>query len=482
MPSDNKGIKMKMRSILITAEVFLGIIFFSPLMGRGNLSTAISAETGPTKLYMPIVLRNYDPQTVFGAEVDKSIFSVGLDKMAATNISWVRYDALAWSSVESIPGERNWAILAGLESALQDASSRGIQTILVVNSTPAWAQKIAGSSCGPIAPNQLTAFASFMHDLVARYSRSPYKIKYWEIWNEPDVDPSQVSSDSVFGCWGDQSDVYFGGGYYAEMLKAVYPQIKAADLQAQVVIGGLLLDCNPATGGGCTSTEKNSLPLKFLEGILRNNGGPYFDGIGYHAYDYYDGQSGTYSNPNWQSAWNTTGPVLIAKAHFIQSVLSQYGGTGKFLMNTESAILCDTCNNDPVFEISKANYLVQNYAAAIAEGLRANIWYSALGWRNSGLLDLSLIGRPAYTAMQFSRNEIGRAMWVRNIIEYSGVKGYEFHRGDRRIWVLWSLNRNPNVITLPGVPLAVWDALGNSISPSISLNVDPYIRYLEWNP
>ena len=39
------------------------------------------------------------------------------------------------------------------------------------------------------------------------------------------------------------NDPYYGGGYYAEMLKIVYPQIKAADPEAQILIGGLLLFC-----------------------------------------------------------------------------------------------------------------------------------------------------------------------------------------------------------------------------------------------
>ena len=72
------------------------------------------------------------------------------------------------------------------------------------------------------------------------------------------------------------------------MLKVAYPQIKAADPQAQVLVGGLLLDCDPRPGAGCSLTAQNAIPPKFLEGILRNNGGPYFDGVSFHAYDFYD--------------------------------------------------------------------------------------------------------------------------------------------------------------------------------------------------
>ena len=151
-------------------------------------------------------------------------------------------------------------------------------------------------------------------------------------------------------------------------------------------------------------------------------------------------------------------------------------------MNTESAILCDLCSNDSVFETTKAYYVAQAYSAAIAEGLRANIWYSVAGWRNSGLLNADLSIRPAYTAFQFSRNELRDATWMRDITEYSGVKGYELQRGDRRIWVLWSLDGATHLINLPGVPLTAWDALGNSVTPAASMNVDLNPLYLEWSP
>jgi hypothetical protein len=406
-----------------------------------------------------------------------------VDTISQAGVYWARSNRpVAWAEVEPTEGTRNWSAMARLEEELRAAASHGLQEIQVVRFTPGWAQQMTGYSCGPIKPEKLGAFASFMHDLVARYSVPPYSVKYWEIWNEPDIDYHMVGQTSDWGCWGDQSDTYYGGGYYAEMLKAAYPQIKSADPQAQVLIGGLLLDCDPRPGAGCATVGNSNLPPKFLEGILRNDGGSYFDGMSFHAYDYYLETLGQYSNPNWQSAWNTTGPVLIAKAQFIQSLLSQYGVSGKFLINTESAVLCDSCSNDPMYETTKAYYVAQAYAAAIAQGLRANLWYSLLGWRNSGLLNADLSPRPAYTAFQFARNELGDAAWVRHITEYTGVKGYEFQRGNRRIWVLWSLDGNTRSINLSGAPLAGWDALGNSVAPAASMDIGLNPLYLEWNP
>jgi hypothetical protein len=286
------------------------------------------------------------------------------------------------------------------------------------------------------------------------------------------------------------------------MLKVVYPQIKAANPQAQVLVGGLLLDCDPRAGAGCDTVGHSNLPPKFLEGILRDNGlmdgGNYFDGVSFHAYDFYDyvnysGTFGQYGNGAWQSAWNSTGPVTIAKAEFIKNVLNGYSVTGKFLMNTEVALGCGDATGSQSycktadFEATKAYYLVQTDAAAIAEGLRANIWYSVFGWRNSELLNADQSLTPAYTALQFARSELRDATYSGAITAAdlggaAGVKGYKFQRGDRGIWLLWSLDGATHSINLSGVPVAVWDALGASVTPAASMNVTLKPLYLEWNP
>jgi hypothetical protein len=406
-----------------------------------------------------------------------------LNQVSEAGTYWLRsFSAVSWAAVEPAEGRRNWNALTGLDEELRNITAKGMQTILSVRATPLWAQQVAGYSCGPIKPEMLGAFASFISDLVARYSVAPYNVKYWEIWNEEDIDHSLVDPASPWGCWGDAKDTYYGGGYYAEMLKAVYPQIKAADPQAKVLIGGLLMDCDPRPGGGCAIVGHNPKPAMFLEGILLNNGGSYFDGVSFHAYDYYQGHLGQYSNANWQTAWNTTGPVGLAKAQFIMSLLSKYGISGKFLMSTESALICIKCSNDSTFETTKAYYVTQVYAAAIAQRLHANLWFSLLGWNNSSLLNSDLSPLPAYTAFQFSRNELRDAAFIQAITEYAGVKGYEYNRGDRSIWILWSLDGNTQSINLPGVPSAAWDALGNSVSRSTYMNVSLNPLYLEWNP
>jgi hypothetical protein len=479
----NRRNNMKSRLMLTTTAILLVVFLLSLFWGLAKpASASLGAAPGdPFAIYLPIVLNKFPVQTIFGAEMGNITTAGGLTQMAATNMTWTRRNAVEWSSVESTKGTYNWSAIASLESELKNASQNGFQVILIVRGTPSWAQKTAGSSCGPIRSTELATFGNFMQALVARYSVHPYNVKYWEMWNEQDI-AVKLNSD-VYGCWGDSTDAYYGGGYYAEMLKATYPKIKAADSQAQVLLGGLLLDCDPRAGMGCETIGHDTKPPKFLEGILRNNGGAYFDGISFHAYDYYYKASGHYGSGGWESAWNTTGPALIKKVEFIQSVLAARGVSGKYLINTESALVCDACiSGESAFETNKAYYMAQNYAAAISLGLRANLWYSAMGWRNSNLLNADLSPLPAYTAFQFARSELREATFVQNITTYTGVKGYEFQRGDRRIWVIWSLDGTTHTTTLPGVPLAAWDALGASVTPAASMDITLNPLYLEWTP
>ncbi len=468
--------------LLSGSIVFLLSILASSLGFRSVTPSVAQAalQTSSFNIFLPLMLNSASPailptQTVFGVEMSTITAEGGLNQLSAASTTWVRRNAVLWSDVESSQGTRNWSALAGLENELLSAGSNGIRPILIVRSTPLWARKVSDSSCGPIAPGALGAFGNFMHDLVARYSVPPYNVKYWEIWNEPDA--PVMAGDNVYGCWGNPGDQYFGGEYYGQMLQAVYPRIKAADPTAQVLVGGLLLDCNPSLPGACTHIE----PPRFLEGILHANDGASFDGVSFHAYDYYQypGVLGHYGSPNWNSYWNTTGPAMIAKATFLRGILTDHGVTGKFLMNTESALLCESCTDDPTYETTKAYYVAQVYAASIAQGLRANIWFNVFGWRNSGLLNLDFSPRPAYTAYQFARSELRDASFSRDITDFTGVKGYEFNRGGQKIWILWSLDGNSHSISLPAVPLAAWDAMGSAVPITDPMILDLKPIYLE---
>lgn len=476
---------------ILSGQVSLAFPTLARETGGGS-ELARTSESSVLNFYLPGIVKNFPFTTQFGVDIGGITTENGLDRMRLAGATWIRRSAVYWSQVEPSEGARNWNVLSSLERELIAANSRGIKVILIVLSTPEWAQKVSGYSCGPVRQEKLGAFASFMRDLVSRYSVPPYNVKYWELWNEPDVAPSAVEPASEFGCWG-ADDEYYGGGYYADMLQSIYPQVKAADPQAQVVVGGLLLDCDPRLAGACTPTDQ---PPKFLEGILRhggdNDGGDFFDGVSFHAYDFYLGEFGRYGSPKWGSD-NGEGPVVIAKAEYLKSLLDnpEFGAAGKFLMNTETALVCGSvtdapgtppCESAPSsdFELTKAYYIPQVYAAGQALGLRASIWYNVFGWRNSGLLNADLSARPAYTAYAVALGKLLDSAYLGEIDRYPQVLGYEFTRGNRRTWVVWSQDGNPHTLTLDSAPQAITDAMGNDLGATLTPQVDAEPIYIEW--
>ena len=505
---------MRLRKIGDTLVVCM-ILLFSALPGpfrtdenalRVRKGRAQAEEGNSSPIYLPLVAdqsSNANPpnfkESLFGIELHNADDWSEFQQSSGLVTSYTRINGIRWSYVEPVEGQRNWLAVAYNEEQIQTAAKNNIRAVLVVRGTPSWAQKVPGAACGPIKEDKLEAFGNFMRDVVARYSAAPYYVKYWEIYNEPDIAPELVMGLDLFGCWGDSTDEYYGGGYYATMLKSIYPKVKQADPQAQVIVGGMLMSYNPASG--VIAPEEEILASKFFEGILANNGGNYFDGVGFHNYDIYKGHLGAYFSRKWDSYWNTTGPALIAKAHFLRNLMEAYNVSGKFLMNTETALLCGPaqdppggpgCESDPgsVFEQTKAYYVTQSYAAAIAEGLRANIWYSLSGWRNSGLLYADLSPRPAYLAFQFIRQKLEDVIFIGAITsqdtgDTSGLLGYKFQRADGRlIWVIWSKDGVARTIPLTNPPLGVWDALGDQVTmlDSTSLTVTVKPLFIEWSP
>jgi alpha-L-arabinofuranosidase len=365
--------------------------------------------------------------------------------------------------------------MADLENEMAVLNQNGMELVLIVRGVPEWARAAGGHVCGPIAQNKYGAFASFMNELVSRYSRAPYYVKYWELGNEPDA--PFISDSSPFGCWGNEEDPYYGGGYYGEMLRVVYPAIKEGNPDSQVLVGGLLMDCdpeNPPAGKSCTMS-------KFLEGILQEGAGDSFDGVSFHSYEYY-GYLGAYSNPNWNGAYNTTGPVLDIKANFLYRILESYGKSDKYLMATENALLCDEskpiCGDD--YETTKAIYAAQTYTKSLMSQVKSSIWYSYTDpWRSTNLIQNSK-PTPAYYAFQTVSERLSNTIFHQKIA-ITGISAYEFTLYGDRVWIAWSLDGQDQSLSLSNPPIRMWDLYGSSITVGQNLTIGMLPVYLEWD-
>lgn len=429
---------------------------------RGNQPTDPMPEPAaePQPVGPPETAPAGDDRFEFATEILMRQVGHTMDEASQTGLTWVRYNGIFWADVEPTEGARQWEALRQQETDLRLLSENGLSPVVIIRDTPAWARAVEGAACGPVAPAKLAAFADFLRDVVQRYSAPPYNVRHWELGNEPDIAPELIAGDSPFGCWGDQDDPYYGGGAYAEMLQRVYPVIKEADPQAQVFIGGLLLDCdhtNPPDGKECA-------PSRFLEGILQGGGGDSFDYVGYHAYTYWQPFAGDWDLEH--SAWKHRGGALLGKADFLRSVMAAYG-VNKPVVANEIALLCygdpNRCR-EGTFRTDQAIYLVRSYTRAWADTIAGAMWFTLNdpGWRLGGLVPRTGDPAPAYRSLRFLSTLLQDASYI-NPLGSAPVEGYEFRSGTTRYRVYWTNDRSEVTVQLPGGTTRIYDMFGGEL-------------------
>lgn len=456
----------RIRTILL---LFISTI----LILGGSLPTTASAtpestDTDDISIFLPLVMRPGDP-ILMGVETHVPYRDDVMDKTKDAGAGIIRYYGFSWEKIEPTntnPEDYNWGAIDG--SSLTAMTSRGFEVIGTIKFTPYWAQAVQGHSCGPIATHAFDDFAEFLTALVDRYSKEPYNVKYWEIGNEPDVAPNIVPPDNIYGCWGDQSDYYYGGRYYGEMLKQAYPAIKAGNSRAKLVLGSLLLDCDPSYDSSCQVG-------RFFEGVLVSGAADYFDYVGFHGYpNYYGNMSFDEQHPKWAHR----GGIVLGKISYLRDVMANYG-VNKPIMHTEGAFLCpeheQRCEDpgDDFWE-SQADYVIWLYIRNWAQDIKSTIWYTieGPGWRHGGMLDAEQQPKKAYLVFDNMNSYLNNAYYLGPVNASSDpdFRGYEFANNSSKIWVVWSVDETSGTnITLPAGYSAIYDKYGDVVTPGGSV-------------
>lgn len=193
-----------------------------------------------------------------------------LDLVKAGGYGYIR-QLFPWKDIQELKGSYNdrdgqngWA---KYDAIVEKASSRGIKIIARLDQPPVWAREQVLKTIPPSLdvtgpPDDLNDWGNFVEAAVTRYKG---KIKYFQIWNEPNLEVE----------WNAKRVNPAG---YVDLLKVAYERAKAANPDVVIITAALA----PSNQDGA---EFNSLnDLKYLDQFYEAGGAKYFDILAAQAY------------------------------------------------------------------------------------------------------------------------------------------------------------------------------------------------------
>ena len=495
------------------------LVAFAVVLAAGTLAVAVQpaeAETAPAA-----------PPSVFGADVrDYQVDSLVVEPCPGqaescakgAGLNWVRQN-IGWTELQPRPPKAGYtsqpaacpeadgwcywdqAYVEAAKARLKKVTDRGHTPIVILQWVPDWVNGGKPAKHCYLPSEQFDAYAALAANVVREFKAAGIPVRRWQVWNEPEPTMEEMGAGCGtlgIGSFGDAKDEYYGGARFTDLLAKATPAIKAADPEATVVAGGLMLACNDCPA------------QKFLRGMLdhhgKRDGAQFFDVLDYHAYPGWSGNA--QPDREWSlTGWNEHSSgrgYIFDKLRFVRGVMAEYGAADKPVLLGETGLTCAAAPDgtrpcpemgaDAGFTAAQANMVVRTYTRAIHAGLLGVEWYSFGDglFEQSELIDVDhgtqkVTGlRPGYTAMRFLAGELGGATLLRDEsctvnpaqalcqpgaspVSAKGepyksfdTEAYSFCKGTTAVAVLWSNLRSGPVITRPLDAGAVaFDMLGN---------------------
>ncbi len=226
--------------------------------------------------------------TFLEQEVEPAKRELAVQMIADAGFSWIR-QSFPWYDIE-IHGrgdfeDRRWephrSAWEKYDHIVALTEQYGLQIIARLEAPPAWT-RATGTEFGAFAPpDDLADFGNYVHAVASRYRG---RIRFYQIWNEPNIYPE----------WGNQP---VDPVAYTEMLCLAYQRIREADPDAVIITGALaptaeLGTWNPAYEGN------NLMDTVFLQRMYDAGAGACFDILAVNAYMLHSGPTDQRLAPN----------------------------------------------------------------------------------------------------------------------------------------------------------------------------------------
>lgn len=242
------------KSILATVILISLLFFLFCYLKQGQLSAFLFNWTGEEKLlpqirgmiqllsnftrprtetkpYVPIAHTGVNPfgvNTFLQLEVEPEKRERILQMVSEAGFKWIRQE-FPWEDIEIYGKGDFWdhkwnkSAWEKYDNIVDLAEKYKLQIIARLDNPPAWS-RAGGDDVGTLAPpDDFNDFGDFVYTIVSRYKG---RIKYYQIWNEPNIYPE----------WGEQPVNPIA---YTELLKIAYKRAKEADPNAVIISAAL---------------------------------------------------------------------------------------------------------------------------------------------------------------------------------------------------------------------------------------------------
>lgn len=214
--------------------------------------------------------------------------------------SWI-VELFPWAYIQ--PRSRYGFDWTGADMVIAHARAQGLQVVARLDIVPAWARP-PNTTDRYLDRDHFADFANFAAAFAARYA--PQGVRHIVIWNEPNLRFE----------WGERPP---DPGAYTDLLKHVYPAIKAVAPEAIVIAGAL--SPGPSLEGGTLRMDD----MQFLASLADAGAFPFFDMWAVHAY-------GGLEPPEAEPALDR---VNFRRIELVRELLDQLGGADKRIIITE---------------------------------------------------------------------------------------------------------------------------------------------------
>jgi hypothetical protein len=192
---------------------------------------------------------------------DEAYIAQTFQQVREMGASWV-VDLFPWSYAQ--PRSRYGYDWNGADMMVAHARRQGLTVVARIDIVPQWARP-QGTTDRYLDPEHYIDYADFVVAFLERYR--PQGVRHVIIWNEPNLSIE----------WGRRKP---DPAAYAELLKVVYPRVKAAVPDAIVIAGAL------SPQPDMVDNDERMNDFLFMRRFYEAGGGDFYDMWGVHTYGY----------------------------------------------------------------------------------------------------------------------------------------------------------------------------------------------------